>query len=77
MGIQKKNLSLSKSKYKCLYPLIGNLRNVAEAMTNNVSDAVRRFLDIEAQVDGEEDDDRYGDGPGPGELTLVFSMGTH
>jgi hypothetical protein len=53
------------------------LRNVAEAMTNNVSDAVRRFLDIEAQVDGEEDDDRYGDGPGPGELTLVFSMGTH
>ena len=43
-------------------------------MTNNIQDAVRRFLDIEAQVDNEEDDDGYGDGP-PGELILVyFSM---
>jgi hypothetical protein len=49
------------------------LGNVAEAMSNNVPDAVRHFLDIEAQVDSEEDDDGSGDGP-PGELTLVFSI---
>jgi hypothetical protein len=48
------------------------LGNVAEAMSNSVPDAVRCFLDIEAQVDSEEDDDGSGDGP-PGELTLVFS----
>ena len=56
---------------KCWYPLIEKLRNVVEAMTNNIQDAVRRFLDIEAQVDNEEDDDGYGDGP-PGELILVY-----
>jgi hypothetical protein len=42
-------------------------------MSNNVPDAVRHFLDIEAQVGSKEDDDGYGDGP-PGELTLVFSI---
>ena len=43
-------------------------------MTNNLQDAVRRFLDIEAQVGNEEEDDGYGDGP-PVELILVyFSM---
>jgi hypothetical protein len=43
-------------------------------MTNNILDAVRHFLDIEAQVGNEEDDNGYGDGP-PGELILVyFSM---
>ena len=40
-------------------------------MMNNVPDVVRHFLDIEAQVDNEEEDDRYGDGP-PGELILVY-----
>jgi hypothetical protein len=50
------------------------LKNVGEAMTNNVPDVVCHFLDIEAQVGSkEEDDDKYGDGP-LGELTLVFSM---
>jgi hypothetical protein len=49
------------------------LGNVAEAMLNNVPDVVRHFLDIEAQVDSEEDDDGSGDGP-PGELTLVLSI---
>ena len=59
------------NQYKSWYPLIGKLRNVAEAMTNNVPDAVCHFLDIEAQVDNEEDGDGYGDGP-PGELILVY-----
>ena len=46
-----------------------------EAMPNNVPDAVRRFLDIEAQVGSEEDNDGDGDGDGPlGKLTLVFSL---
>jgi hypothetical protein len=49
------------------------LRNIAEGMTNNVPDMVRRFLDIKAQVGNEEEDDGYGDEP-PGELTLVFFM---
>ena len=49
------------------------LRNVAEGMTNNVPDMVRRFLSIEAQVSSKEEDDGYGDEP-PGELTLVFFM---
>jgi hypothetical protein len=44
-------------------------------MMNNVPDAVRRFLDIEAQVGDEEDDDGYGDGP-PGKLTPVLPMST-
>jgi len=42
-------------------------------MTNNVTDAVHRFLDIEAQVDNEAEDDEE-DGSGLGELTLVFFM---
>ena len=41
-------------------------------MTNNVAD-VHRFLDIEAQVDNEVEDDEE-DRSGLGELTLVFSM---
>jgi hypothetical protein len=45
-----------------------------EAMTNNVPSMVRRFLDIEAQVGNEEDNDEDGDHGLPGELTLVFSM---
>jgi hypothetical protein len=45
-------------------------------MTNNVADAVHHFLDIEAQVDNEVEDDE-GDGSGLGELTLVFSMSAH
>jgi hypothetical protein len=49
------------------------LGNVAEAMSNNVPDVVRCFLDIKAQVDSEEDDDGSRDRP-PGELTLVFSI---
>jgi hypothetical protein len=43
-------------------------------MMNNVPDRVHHFLDIEAQVDGMDDDSQDRDGPGPGELTLVFSM---
>jgi hypothetical protein len=42
-------------------------------MMNNIPDAVRRFLDIEAQVGDEEDDDGYGDGP-PGKLTPALPM---
>ena len=56
-----------------IHPLIGKLRNVAEAMVNDVPDRVCHFLDIEAQVGSKEDDDESGDEP-PGELTLVFSM---
>jgi hypothetical protein len=43
-------------------------------MMNNVPSTVRRFLDIEAQVGNEEDNDEDGDHGLPGELTLVFSM---
>jgi hypothetical protein len=50
------------------------LRNVAEAMPNNVPSTVRRFLDIKAQVGDKEDNDAYGDNGLPGESTLVFSM---
>jgi hypothetical protein len=50
------------------------LRNIAEAMPNNVPSTVRCFLDIEAQMGDEEDDDAYGDDGLPGESTLVFSM---
>jgi hypothetical protein len=42
-------------------------------MMNNVPDVVRRFLDMEAQVGNEEDDDGYGDGP-PGKLTPALPM---
>jgi hypothetical protein len=51
------------------------LRNVAEAMTNNVPDVVHHFLNIEAQVGDEEDDDGYGDGP-LGKLTPALPMST-
>jgi hypothetical protein len=54
--------------------LISVYRKMVEVMTNNIPDSICHFLDIEAQVDSEKDDGRYGDGPGPGELTLVFSM---
>jgi hypothetical protein len=50
------------------------LRNVAEAMPNNVPSTVCHFLDIEAQVGDKEDDDAYGDNGLPGESTLVFSI---
>jgi hypothetical protein len=42
-------------------------------MTNNISDVVCRFLDIEAQVGNKEEDDGYGDGP-PGELILIYFL---
>jgi hypothetical protein len=41
-------------------------------MTNSVPATVRLFLDIEAQVDREEDDEGYGDGSDPGELTSTL-----
>jgi hypothetical protein len=49
-------------------------RKTVQVMMNNVPDRVHHFLDIEAQVDGKEDDGKDRDGPGPDELTLVFSM---
>jgi hypothetical protein len=69
MSIEIINTKNSKSSIKSIQKLISahrKLRNVA--MMNNVPDAVRCFLDIEAQVGDEEDDDGYGDGP-PGKLT--------
>jgi len=66
---------MSSKQSADIHPLIGKRRNVVEAMPNNVPDAVRRFLDIEAQVGSEEDNDGDGDGDGPlGKLTLVFSL---
>ena len=44
-------------------------------MMNNVPDAVHCFLDIEAQVDNEEDDDGYGDGL-PGKLIPALPTST-
>ena len=52
------------------------LENVGEVMPHNVIDALRRFLNIEAQVDNEEDDGE-GEVPGPGELTPVFCTSAH
>ena len=40
----------------------------------NMPDVFRRFLDLEAEVDDEEDGDEHGDQLGPGEFSLASPM---